>query len=487
MATERSDTLKGLRYPMFRRGHESVKMRAFLVLAAVGVLVLAVPSTAADAEVPTHDVGDKVGFGTTIDLGAIAAYLDLYDQTDENITINEREVDGSIDIWATMEVVEESAEAYTIRTVTATGVRLDFLLDVTSTQFPAAGTYPGDMSSGFCMPPDIPVTTMTAVIDVDFEYLATSVGDAKWTVSNFALMEDQTASSYDFLGTFRLTNAPSLDFNFTSCEFTVAYEDHDLTASTAIEVDTTTTFSPALDVFHFPIMDGEVWSANASATTGGTIQGTIDVGGLDPEAEAAFFTSLNEALESMDVTVSGLDGFPIVLENVSIVRGSMAFLEDGVIHDMTSPVDLALVATERSMPLSDGNEHTVYVIAQGFDGSASPCGWVYSPDHGFVVGFRCEGISLFDLRNVPADEAERRITDTEQAYAVGPTGSNPNALADFFLKPPFLGILFVAAVAILAVALVMRRRKKPAMAPPGPAMPPPPVAGPPQSPPPGPP
>lgn len=463
-----------------------------VVLATLAAVALVSPVVRADAAVPAHDPGDKVGFGVALDLGRFAdPYLDqlrALDMADPNITINRLDLTGSLDIWATMEVVGETADSYSIRTNTAEGLRLHFVADVTSTQFPQAGTYPGNMSLGGCFLPEFPPAPRTVFVEEQIDFLATSSGLSSWTVSNFAVQEEETNTSFELRATATTRNFPTFDFNLTACTFTVTYEDSDQTLTADVELGMRVAYAPALDYFDFPIADLETWSANSSATQGGNIRGTIDFIGLDPQEEEDFFESIIQALEASGFSVSGLTGFPVVLEDITIMLGATAYLKDGVIHDLTAPVDLSLYAREAQRTLADGNFHTVYLISENA-GSPYACSWMYSPDDGFVVGYVCEisGASVFELQNVPADTAEARMEDTKQEYVVFATPTN--VLADFFVKPPFLGILLIAAAAILGVALLVRRRRRPGMAPPvGP--PPPemqPPEMPPQAPPPGPP
>jgi len=459
-----------------------------LVVASVAALLFAFPTAAADAPVPTHDVGDKVGFGATTDIGTLAApYLDQIRQADAanpNYTINQLAFTGSLDIWSTMEVVGKTTELYSIHTDGADGLRSHYVVNVTSIQFPQAGTYPGDMSSGFCVPPDIPMTTKTAFAEVEIDSLATSSALSSWTVSDFAIQGEERNTSLDLRATVTLRNVPNENFDLTACEVTVTHETSETTVTANVDTDIRVAYSPALDVFDFPIANGEIWAANSTATQGGHVQGTVDVTGLDPATEQEFFANLSRSLEMSGFIVSGLTGFPIVLEQVTIMVGATPYLKDGVIHDIASEIDLSLQARETTMTLADGNFHTVYLISQSLGGLYSnPCSWVYSPDDGFVVGYVCEvqGISFFELPNVPAANAEQHVADTKRSYALATaTGLN---LGDFFLKPPFFGILIIIAVAILVVALLVRGRRKPAIAP----LAPPPSQMPPEGPPPGPP
>jgi hypothetical protein len=206
----------------------------------------------------------------------------------------------------------------------------------------------------------------------------------------------------------------------------------------------------------------------------------VDVSGLDPDEEQELFDGLNRALEAAGFTVTGLDGFPIDLEAVTIMHNSDPLLEDGIIDETTSLINASYEAHEAEMVLADGASHTVYLISP-FTGvpSASPCASVYSPDDGFIVGFRCVYAGyVFELKNVPPETAEEHIAQTKRDYSPSGTTSQ-DFLGTFFLKPPFFGLLLVAAVAILVAALLVRRRRKPTVALP-PMMPPqPPPPGPP--------
>lgn len=75
---------------------------ALILLGCVLGLSVGPSATTAEALVPTHDVGDKVGLGATTDIEALAdpyiTLLNLIDDQDDNFTINEITVTGSSDI-----------------------------------------------------------------------------------------------------------------------------------------------------------------------------------------------------------------------------------------------------------------------------------------------------------------------------------------------------------------------------------------------------
>ncbi|MEK6911210.1 MAG: hypothetical protein AABX36_00210, partial [Candidatus Thermoplasmatota archaeon] len=66
---------------------------------------------------------------------------------------------------------------------------------------------------------------------------------------------------------------------------------------------------------------------------------------------------------------------------------------------------------------------------------------------------------------------ESRCTETVPSTGIGVAAANP--LVDFFLKPPFLGLLLIVAVVVISILLVRRRGRRvvappvPPPAPPG--------------------
>lgn len=450
---------------------------ASIALLLVGVMLVVLgsaPRTSAQAPVPSHDVGDAVGFGVQLDLGPLAVpFLEQIRQMVSmypNTTIDDLNFTGSLDAWHAEEVIEETASQYTIRQENAFGVQAHFRLSVTSANLPAAGTHTGTINQtfGFCESFDIPVETRTVTATLDVTYLQTSEGAANWSVAEFGVLNSYSNNAIDLRANFAARNIPEIDVNFTACEETVTYRDLNYGITADVNSGIRTSYSPALDLFDFPIVDGSNWSVNSTQTSGGTLRGVIDVQGIDPEDERAFFDILNASLSGSPYAVTGLDGFPIVLERITIFLGLVPYLEDGVLHDTSSDLSARLEARERTMTLADGQFHTVYEISMVTSPEADPYfACFYSPDDGFVVGCavidRTTGIFLFELENVPPAQARANIEATKAAYVVSAPG---NVLADFFFKAPYLGLFVIVAAVVVIAALLSRRRRKPTAMPP---------------------
>lgn len=449
------------------------RILALVLALAVAGFVLAPPPAAAQATVPSHVVGDAVGYGTRLDLEeatrSLFQILHLLDNNDKNFTINELTLTGALDIWAVAEVIEVTPDLYRIQEDRAAGIRADLVVNLTSVHFPVEGTHPGtvDPSLG-CIPAVVEHGTNTAAINFDILYLLSSSGVSEWTVSEFALRGSETTNRLDYKATYILRNIPVTTFDPAACETTVTYEDYDLTLTLDIDSELREDYDPALNYFDFPIADAEVWSASSNETLAGNIGGSIDLAGLSPEEERELFAALNETFALSGLTVTGLVQFPIVLEDLRVLVGADPILQDGVIDDIPIPVSLTLQAREDRRTLADGEFHTVYLISQpSVGGLAPPCSAIYSHERGFVVGYECaiQGTSVFELENVNPATARDRIEETKAAYgSSGGPGSRP--VAGFGSASVYLAFVLIAVAAIVVVLLLLRRPRKPAVTPP---------------------
>lgn len=475
-------------------------LRALLPFGVALVLALAIfatPAAAQPANLPTWQVGQEAAYGVHVPVGQELAPLVAEIEANPsayNIThINALNVTGNLDSWVDQQVTQATSTYYVLHTTSASGLSLHVAVNATFNNLPQAGSFPGSMSYGFCTPATPPVHAATLAVTLDLEALTTSDGTTNYAVSNLAIMNDTTNAAVRIKGSADLFNIPAVTTNSTTCVTTVAYKSENL----GITVDTQnlvrTLYSPALDVFHFPISDGASWWANSSVTTAGTFTGTINVQGLSAQDQQAFFDNVTKAFASVPgLAVSGLSSFPIDLSQVSVIYGGVNIFDHGTLHDTPPyPVALHLAAKESNMSLADNQFHEVFYIYQN-TGVSTACptaalAAVYSPTypspgHGMIVGYSaitCFGGAIqpiFELAPTPPATAQKNIGNTETTY--NPFPPQGNVLADFFTQSPYWGvILIVAVVVVVGALLVMRRRRKPAMAPPAaqpPASPPPP-------------
>ncbi len=468
-----------------------LKVLAPAVLAlAIAFAAFSVPASAAasPAALPTWTVGQAVGYGTHIDIGSLAnTYLGLIraNPSAYNISaINALNVTGTFDDWEVDTVTEATSTYYTLGMQSAEGLKLHVEANLTMKGLPQAGTYAGTMSYGFCFPPSVPTTTGTLAVTFDATALTTTNGARRLDVSTLAFINETQNADVQANVVFTGYHLPTTSLNQTTCQETVSYESPTFTLTVNTQ-DQARIYYGSWDFFNFPISDNKTWSADASATVGATLAGTVSVQGLSAQDERSFFDNLTKAFQSTGLTVTGLSSFPIDLSKVTIMAGTSYIVNNGVVTDYPVPINENFRAIAEVQTLSDGNQHPVYLITnESYQCPSStltpPIAYaaVYAPDFpkanaGMIVGYEllvCGGttnLPAFSLTNTDPSTARSNMGNTETTYQVVPPAGN--ALADFFLQAPYLGLILIAVVVVVVAALlVMRRRRRPSVPPPPP-------------------
>ncbi len=472
----------------------------FLKVLIPGVLALAiafaafsVPAAAAvPANLPTWTVGQSVGYGTHIDIGSIAnTFLGMIRSNPSayNISaINALNVSGTFDDWEVDTVTEATSTYYTLGMQSAEGLKLHVEANLTMAGLPLPGLYAGTLSYGFCFPPTVPKTTGTVAVTFDATALTTTNGARRLDVTNLAFINETQNANVQANVVFTGYHLPTTSLNQTTCQETVSYENPTFTLTVNTQ-DQARIYYGSWDFFNFPISDNKTWSADASATVGATLAGTVNVQGLNAQDEKSFFDNVTKTFQSAGLTVTGLSSFPIDLAKVTIMAGTSYIVNNGVVTDYPVPISENFRAVASVQTLSDGNQHPVYLITNASYQCPSssltlPVSYaaVYAPDFprqggGMIVGYElliCGGTANlpgFSLTNTDPGAARANMGNTETTYQVVPPAGNP--LADFFLQSPYLGLILIAVVVIvIAALLVMRRRRRPSMTPPPQAPPP---------------
>lgn len=491
------------------RTPRSVGLAASALAFALALAALAVPaSAAAPAPLPTWKKGQAVGYGTTLDLGALAnsyildpirAYPARY-----NITaIRQLNATGSVDLWEVDQVTDKTDSYYVLSSQAAQGIKFHLAVNVTVNALPQAGTYAGTIEPYVgCVFPSIPLTTGPVALDANATALTVSSGSTRYQVSDLSQLNATANAGVQAKVVVSSYNLPMVDANRTSCVETISYGSPSFTLTVNTQDQVRSLFSPTFNYFDFPITDNKTWWANSTATIGATVSGTIDVTGLSSHDEAAFFDNLTKAFQSAGLVVTGLNDFPIDLAKITITAGLDHILQNGVVQDYPVPLAAHYRAIASAMTLSDSNQYPVYLITDasyrcpysGANGGL-PIGYaaVYAPDFpaqgaGMIVGYEllvCLGTMsqpAFSLTNTKPSDAQQKIGQTKSTYQIAPP-AQANSIADFFLQAPYWGLLIlVIAVAAVAAVLLLRRSRRPAVAPPTPipvqTPPPPPPGGP---------
>lgn len=490
------------------RTSRAAALTSFAFAVALAMAALAVPaSAAAPASVPTWQVGQSVGYGTSLDLGSLAnSYILDAIRTSPSVfnvtSIRELNATGSFDHWEVDQVTGKTSTYYVLSSQAAEGLKFHLAINVTVNALPKAGTYTGTIDPILgCVFRSIPVTTGPVALDVDATALTVVNSETRYQVSNLSYVNATGNSNVRAHVVVSSFNLPMIDTNRTSCVETVQSGSPTFSLTVNTQDQLRSLFTPTWNYFDFPMTDNKTWWANTTATIGATIAGTIDVTGLSGHDETAFFDNLTKAFQSAGLVVTGLSSFPIDLAKITITAGLDHILQNGVIQDYPAPLHANYRATASVMTLSDGNQYPVYLITDASYRCPTPPGnvtlpvgyaAVYAPDFpaqgaGMIVGYEllvCLGSlsqPAFSLTNTKPAEAQQKIGQTESTYQIAPP-AQANAIANFFLQAPYWGVLVVVvAVAAIVGLLVFRRRRRPGTSPP-PAQP---MQTPPRPPPPG--
>jgi len=222
------------------------------------------------------------------------------------------------------------------------------------------------------------------------------------------------------------------------------------------------TFAPALDLWEFPIVEGENWTVNSNATLTGSLTGTIDADGLPEEFDEYIFTD-------DFVNATGITDFPIVLEEIPEGDDEDGWpLDEGLMEERTEEVEVGLECTDVFTVDDDfwGNI-TVYEIAV----DDSPMVIYYSPEVSLVSYFTMSTDDLeeaFDLDDgsMSSEDYQMEAVDPEVAedhiseISGQVSDDEDGGIASFFTEAPYLGIILVAVIIVVIVAAVVLIRKK---------------------------
>lgn len=474
-------------------------LRAWIPLGLVLALCLtgfSAAAASAPATVPTWQVGQAVGYGTSVNLTTL---FDTYvrplitaNPSSMNITsINTLDFTGSFDSWTYDHVAQATSTYYVLDSQSATGLQFHLNVNLTLQGLPTAGSYTGTPTGyGTCIPAAIPTTTKTVAVVADGKVLAETTSAIYQQVSDLAYINETTAATVNANVALKAYNIPTPSTNTTTCVETVSYESPSFTLSMDTQDQVRMLFQPAWNYFDFPISDNKTWWANTTATVGATLSGTVNVQGLSSQDQAAFFDNLTKTFRSAGLAVSGLSSFPIDLSKVTIGAGLTNIVNNGVVTDLPLPLNEEFRAIASAKTLSDNSVHPVYLITSASyecptsSLSSLPVGYaaVYAPDFpapgaGMIVGYQllvCLGstnLPGYELTNTAPADAQKNIGQTETTYNPTPPAA-PNALADFFTQSPYWGLLLlVAVVVVVAALLVVRRRHRRTAVPPPPPPP----------------
>jgi hypothetical protein len=433
----------------------------------VGLLAVPLNVAAADpAQVPQWEKGDAWAMGkdteyTPDEIDALKASLN------ENLSsgmfsalgiqITKLDPEARAQYYVLFEVVDKNATTYTVKAVTAVKVTTTMTVEVTG-QFPKAGSYDSSESplEEMFASDNLEAKTISADLTERFGMVLTTYLNV--TIDDLAIEslygEYKAAASLDFDG--KNIPTPEDDGNYLN----LTYKNYDVWVAAHLDVDLSVVFTPALDLFQFPLVDGEDWYTNESeATVSGHISGSIDARGLPAEITDQIFTDEFKA-------ATGVTGFPIELDDLSTDDGPFT---DGSFGPQTSTIPsmwmhCTAVDDDTYEVTSDDGMDLEFSSTTGFLTSSSvtvdsstlsddlP---VDVPEQLSLVTSMMEPQTV-DMETVSVETAQTNIDSISSYTSDVASSTPPSGGIDLVIV---LVIVIVAAV-ILVGAVVMVRRKK---------------------------
>lgn len=425
---------------------------------------LAVPALATPAEAPEWAEGDKWAYGMEANAGEdldqelenLTAMIDdaLNDLDGIEADLNDLNMAGNSEIWILFEITEANDDFYVLSMDMAAMMTIDAGISITA-ELPVEGTYaPEDLITA-----EREEITMSAALD--FEMVLTVSVDVTFESDTMALQSVEI--SIKLTGNLDLSadNLPiwliemmgnDTDLESMTGDIKVEYEDYDISADLELNLAMDLEFVPALNMWDFPLDQGDEWNVSSNATLSGSMTGSLDASGLPSELEDALFEEISDDI--------GVDSFPIIFEDLEFEDNPF---ENGELEETTEHIGpIALQCTDVFM-VDDPywNDITVYEI----NVEGTPLNFYYSPDVGFMSHFSMnmndldEGMPNEDvmIEAVDPDVAEDNIAEiSDRQGEVDEEGG----MLGFFTDAPYLGIILVAVIVVVVVAAVFLIRKK---------------------------
>ncbi|MCX6650861.1 MAG: hypothetical protein NT131_04290 [Methanomassiliicoccales archaeon] len=419
---------------------------------------LAVPALAftitPTAQAPVWTEGTQWAFGSETDVGAsYAETLDNFTNLLEVVgEVNELSLNGGTEFWLLFEVTEANDTTYVLSMDMAAKASLDATLSFSALK-EVAGTY--NMSDT----PEKEEVTISADVNLDAALVVNA--DITFDKNTMAIKSVVTNVKITASADFVADNIPNSDMDWTNMTQEYSYDDYDVSGDFELNLGMDLAFDPALNLWDFPMDVGNIWNVTSVATLNGTLTGSLDVQGLPDDMKDNLFTE-----EFYNIT--GFTDFPIIFEEIHGVLNSP--IDQGVIEEyVTDEFKLDMRCTDYFI-LNDPylGQIGVYEIQVGE--SDSPVKYYYSPDVGFMSYFEIDknemddGVATYINGNLTTMAAVDPAVAEEHIADIADYQSNVNegqdGIAGFFMDPPYLGIILVAAIVVVAGAAVFLIKRK---------------------------
>ena len=281
----------------------SLPVALFSVLLIGAMVCSLVPCVAADAETPRWDESKEWAYGGK-------AYLDVQEGTDQyqlitslmpylpnfisrlsNANLNDINVNGSVESYLYVSITNVTADHYIVKVIVGAGASVSGDLKVSAT----IATYTNNVSAG-----DV---TKFVVAAADMDLTTYSATELRVDRTTLAIESANTTSYTNLHMAISATNIPLDDANGTTY-----FKSFRVTANLDSNATMNLTFSPALDLFEFPIASGDKWFVSSTVTATGNVSGGLKINGLDKDViQLLPFLDVNGTMDLSNIT-GAIDG-----------------------------------------------------------------------------------------------------------------------------------------------------------------------------------
>ncbi|MGA1822588.1 MAG: hypothetical protein ACMUIG_08670, partial [Thermoplasmatota archaeon] len=303
------------------------------------------------ADAPEWKKGDGWSMGYETDLGEmISSLIDGFEEIEEENGSIDHDIEGKAGYYMVFKISEASDTRYTMDISTGGGLDIDGNAKIT-TDMPKEGEYSYDSDNWDYEPP---MESMEISVDLDLDVSMMVDGTAHFTTDGLKLEDLDLAASLKGNVDLKVVNFPEIEYDYDETTYeeimTVDYTDYDLSGSADIKLTLKMDFDPPMDIFNFPVEEGEEWMAESTVTVSGTYEGTVDAEGIPEEF-------MMELLEDNIV-------FPIILEELDT---DIDEVKNGIIAVSELPLSIPVSCTgTETVKLADGSSSEAYVIQFGY-------------------------------------------------------------------------------------------------------------------------
>jgi len=439
---------------------------AAMLIAALFLTGLFAAPVSAAADAPDYDRSSAWGVGQELSLDW--TWDDMPNDVKYGLGLMLAELGMEIDdlglsadaaFYAMLKVTDVSDDEYVMSAKMAIKLAADANVAITG-DLPKAGSYNVTVENFLTLDYEelgIPVEQKTVSLDLSTEFALIFEGTLHLQKEDLAIKNMELSLAAAAVISFDAKNLPAIETEYiinddwsTNLLVDASYENYDVDVKAVFDAKFNVAFSPALNIYEFPMEEGNTWTIDSEATLTGEMNGFLDVKGLPEDMEDELFGS--DYFEELNIT-----GFPINFDDFDL--GELQ-VKDGKLETVVQQITAEVLCTSED----DG----VYTIEADVNGKTIE--YTYNEElielfASLTMNFEDMPIDLsvledmgieFEKKDVTAAQAEAEI-ESIKSYQTS-VANKAKGVSDFpiLLVAAIAGVL---AVVVVAAVLIVRKRK----------------------------